>query len=351
MTEKYKDSKERHPSKQVWLWQTGIYKIKNDYLVLQEHENSYNVFDYPQLYLKLSNLNLDNRQAIVDFVNNYGLLGIAGWRYIVYSAEFKSVILERYDSPKGFIMGGTGYVRRWPSGSKEKYKRGDVYSFDLQKIKLTKDEAYRLKKNYLKPAIKNEVFLKKYYAGSEDHEDSSDLVKMCNSYLPTSEPLEEFKIEASKLKTIVGLYKALQGECMQNIIDSCKEINFNKIPHNSIKDVAYYWLELAIGDFLLGIRLNMLNSKLVYEYESKPSSLLPALYLQLAMDISNSKGIRQCKFEDCNNFFAPTRSTNTSYCCERCKNLQKQRDYDRLKRKKIKKGSREGEHNGKHRRV
>jgi hypothetical protein len=324
--------RDRFSKNPLWAWARGRFVISGGFLQRVTNAEFYNVFDHPRIYLKLANLNVNDNKAIESFVDNYGLLGLAGWYYEIRTDPCPTLLPRRsgFSDEKLFVKSQVGFG----SGTRVALFVGDLdeASFINNYYGDAFDEFSKIDKDEFHSTLLN---LKLHYA----------------SYMIISrEPITEFQREARRLQSVVSLYQSINSKIRENLIESLLSVSLLWIPPEPdehvegilypiftkeeldlesierLVNIGHDILEQILCETLSGIAIRVEDSKFFYDYKPGPPSLLPALYFQLATDAVGGHPVRQCKNLNCNRFFSPSRADNI-YCCPTCKNAQKQRAY------------------------
>lgn len=329
-----------------YCWPVGKYSIENSKVKSKNYNFGgsiecdttnyfvYDVFSKPQIWSDFVNINELNKTSILDFVNKYGLLGLAGWYY-----EFVSQGID-YKSADGFILDNPSHmvVRR---GIDYKSSEFSVVGEDCRK------------KTDLDLPISEEDHLSLYY---ETEKGNVTFLRTGDwECVSVAEPLNHFVNEVKRAKALNEIIIRLKTKSLtKEILDNTRNLWF-KIDSSALlenlwwdhitKNIEVYAKSL-IADCIklatLGIHQHISkNFSWRFSYTPGPPSLLPFIYQMLAIDITKGLFPRHCKSKTCNRSFIPYRDDKI-YCSEECKNAEKQRQY-RLRQKEVKKdGKRSG---------
>lgn len=305
-------------SKICWIWGQAEARISNDgyYIERLDIPEFYNIMDTDQsrIYIDFSNINLSDNDSIINFVKEYGLLGIAGWNYKI-----------------------------------------NVKSRKIEQRRMLLPEKGDIENNVLKP-IDNSDYINKFHTdmGNMDCE-SEDAFLIMNQKIPAREPLEDFKREAQKYKNIIGLYNGINTDnkkniiknltdlepwsislslessiagkpisCLPSLIDIEQETSIDKLI-NIGERAIHCFINDALETVSMKIEPGQWRPYLTY-YSLDAPSLLQALYFQLCFNMVNNQPIKKCPRLSCGEFFIPTR-IDQKYCTVDCKNAEKQKRY------------------------
>lgn len=327
---------------QVWLWHRARFIVRRSRgvevleRVAQSDPEPYNVLDHPNLYLELANLDEADVSSVESFAKSYGLLGLGGW---YWALQYGGLTQRRV--PPDFRAGSEDATSRT--------------------VPLTP-----------------EGFLRTYYPLSSARKEALDtrLLEAERSW-PEAEPVEQVRGEVRRMRAAVALHAAQAMELTEHNVGEWiqyqqlwsmgqdewalfptgghrQHLDTSPLPAHidsllssgqvspkplTLEDVSV-WQEhdrhqLA---FLLSQALQNVvwspNPRRNWEhtYQPGPPSLMPALYLQLAMQYAKKRPTRLCQNEPCNKLFAPSR-LDKKYCGTECKNAQMQRVWRRTHHK------------------
>lgn len=317
----------------VWQWARGRY-------VIHEHRaeryirrvsdiplEPYNAFATEKLYIDLAKIDPQNDEEIEAFTNKYGLLGLAGW----YCGVQYELGLQTFPIISNRRMTGQ--------------QLGTATDFILKcypQLPITSYASGRL----LTDALENEAI--------EDGSPEDAVLYQSRTCLPTREPLKQFQHEVEYLKAILALHEAARQSSIEALQDAAHNTmgfldaddrvwldNMSSVwPEETDEEralTAIKALQMIISRNLSGLA-QTLNEKFEWEhtYQPGPPSLLPLIYLQLAIDIAHHNPIRRCKNASCRRFFSPTR-TDRVYCSDSCKSADNQRAYRQRKKEEAQK--------------
>lgn len=356
-------------------WAKHYSEIKDGKIIeiKSPEDEYYNPFDYynnpnhPNLYLKFIAIDESNPNNIIDFVKNYGFLGLINDVNRTRRSDARYIkLLERHDKERPGISEIFDMVSEINNEYLDSLINSLINEATLNPERIL-DHLMSFKKIRAEGNKFNYLPLTTTEPNKQDEQPKSLFELYTKALLtPKTEDVSEFVKEIARMRVIIILLEAVNTKDKDSLktgidfldemnwVETEDELEWRPLPNEykpiweirkEIADTEHlvYWALKSIRREINRQLINVnpilekhgpfLNEKFYGTWEA--NSLLSAMYVMLYMDLIGEKAIKKCQNKTCPEWFTIYGNDDRKiYCDSVCARQQAQREYRKRKKSK-----------------